>query len=232
MISEAVAKTVDANTELCIHGAEVANVALVGVVETLVQQTTGLEFVLNDSSGRIKVRHYRQSEADAATKGIACGQYVCLVGSVRLTPTLHVSALSLRRVASADEISYHTIEVAYAALKLSKGGSTVPDALSTPAKQTSAADPSTPPKNESNAAVTLSTAVAPSAGKHLSGPLTGDALRGAIVEVIRKEGESKADGVHISTIVDMMKATAADSIRSAIAQLVDEGDVYTTTDEE
>ena len=133
------------------HGAELCNFVLVGVEEGLVQLYPGLEFVVNDASGRIKVRHYGNGDADASIKGLVTGRYASIVGSLRMSPMLHVSALSLRLVTSADEVSYHMIEVANAALKLQNGGNRIPDAISTLAKQmkpfVSSADPPTPPKD-------------------------------------------------------------------------------------
>jgi hypothetical protein len=230
LISDAVANKMDDGTELQIHGNEISNVALVGVVEGLVQQATGTEFVLNDATGRIKIRHFHQG--DTGTAELACGRYVSLVGSVRMTPMLHVSALTLRPISSADDISYHMIEVAYAALKLTKGGSRVPGNLSTPAKQVAAADPSTPPKERTDAEASLSVLPAPTPILKQSGPLQGDALREAIVEVLRKEGDGIQEGVSISTVINQLKATPADDVRNAMEKLVGEGDVFATIDDD
>merc|ERR1712110_1342489 len=73
--------------------------------------------------------------------GIAVGRYVSVVGMLRPSPALHVSAMSLRGVTSADEVSYHTIEVAHVALTMKRGGSraTAP----TLAPQSIAAKPAT-----------------------------------------------------------------------------------------
>jgi len=232
LLSDAATNKADDGAELKVHGTELANFVLIGVVEGLVQQATGIEFVLNDASGRIKVRHYQNGDADATTKGLVAGRYASIVGSLRMTPVMHVSALSLRPVESGDEVSYHMIEVAHAALKLTKGGSQMPDALSTPAKFTNpiavAADPQTPPK-ETVASFSLPPAPA---AVTASGPLAGDALRNAVMAVFRKEGEEKPEGVPVATVMDKMKGTQPESIRKVIDELVGEGEVFTTIDDE
>merc|ERR1719210_3280517 len=54
----AAAANLQSGEDLCIHGQEVATVLLVGVVEQLVEQAASLEFVLNDSTGRLRIRQY------------------------------------------------------------------------------------------------------------------------------------------------------------------------------
>lgn len=102
--------------EALIHGAhstEASIVQLVGVVESLVEQAAMLEFQLNDASGRMKVRYY-----GSGVKGVSVGRYVSIVGNLRTSPVPHVSAMCLQEVISANDISYHMIEVALAALRL------------------------------------------------------------------------------------------------------------------
>merc|ERR1719330_1054558 len=119
--------------ELCVHGVEMGQssmMLLVGAVEQLVKQTSSVQFVLNDGTGRVKVRHYTTSDADSAgLEGIVDGGYITVVGSVRTSPALHISATFLHSVASANEVSYHMIEVAHAALKLKRGASGVKAAM-------------------------------------------------------------------------------------------------------
>merc|ERR1719359_943581 len=95
----------------------------------------------------MKVRYY--GSGSSSTEGLpvlANGRYVSIVGNLRTSPAAHVSAMSLQTVVTADEVSYHTIEVAHAALRLrnpSKAaglglGFAVTDPI-TPAKQSSTA---------------------------------------------------------------------------------------------
>merc|ERR1711972_157911 len=218
-----------------VHGVELANFVLVGVVENLMQQATGLEFVLNDASGRIKVRYYQTGDEDAGVKSLVAGRYASIVGTLRTSPMMHVSALSLRLVGSADEVSYHMIEVAHAALKLKCGGSPAPPVVFTPAKQMKpavAADgPITPTKESRDVVMPASSAPAPEIVA-TSEPLKGSTLRGAIVAVFRKEGEDKPEGISVNTIISQLKGTPSESIRSMLEELVNDGEVFSTIDDE
>jgi len=232
LLSDAAAKA-DNGTELKVHGADLVNFVLVGVVEGLVKQATGLEFVLNDASGRVKVRHYQSAEE--ATTDLASGRYVTIVGGLRMTPMLHVSALSIRPVRSADEVSYHMIEVAHAALKLKHGGSRAPEeAFTTPAKLLTSpvapSDPLTPPKasQEDPPVATPMLGQTPT----VSVALTGNALKEAVMAVFRKEGEGNAEGVAVSSVFAHLKATSQETIRGMVTQLVDDGELFSTIDEE
>jgi replication factor A2 len=235
ILSDAVANRNDDGSNLQVHGVELANFVLVGVVENLMPQATGLEFVLNDASGRIKVRYYQSGDDDAGVKDLAAGRYASIVGNVRTTPMLHVSALSLRPVGSADEVSYHMIEVAHAALKLKCGGSSANDAVLTPAKQmkpvATADGPITPTKESQDVVMPASSAPA-SQMTATSEPLKGSALREAVVAVFRKEGEDKPEGISVDTIISQLKGTPSGSIRSVLEEMVNDGEVFSTIDDE
>jgi hypothetical protein len=234
LIQDAAASTGADGTDLKIHGAELVNIALVGVVEGLVEQATGLEFVLNDSSGRIKVRYYQSG--DGSTTNLTAGCYVSIVGSLRMTPMLHVSALSARLVKSADEVSYHMIEVAHAALKLKSGGSRAPDATSTPEKQMTASlapnDLLTPPKASQDVVPTVRPTPTPVRALSASEPLTGSALKNAVLEFFRTEGEGKDEGLSVSNVAAHMKATPPESIKVVVQELVTDGELFTTIDDD
>ena len=47
---------------------------------------------------------------DSAKDSIAAGQYASVVGSLRSSPMVHVSAMSLRPVAGADEVAHLSLE--------------------------------------------------------------------------------------------------------------------------
>lgn len=216
--------------EVQLHGAEAANITLVGVVENLVQQATVVEFTLNDGSGRVKVRQYKNSDAPVAA--LVSGQYASVVGSLRTSPAVHVSALSLRPVASADEVSYHMIEVAHVALMM-KGGNAAKQTPVMKAEAPAAAAPSSVPAPAATpvpAAAPAPAAVAPAAAP-AAAPQTAD-VRTATLEVLQAEGESRAEGVHISVMVERLKAFSAEAVKQALEQLVSDGEAYTTIDDD
>ena len=87
-------------------------VSLVGFVER--QSTTNLfeDFQLTDGSGRLSIRH-----CFAASPQQWAGGYVRVIGQVKATNVLYVWADEVQEVVSADEISYHAIEVAVCFLR-------------------------------------------------------------------------------------------------------------------
>merc|ERR1719373_859798 len=114
----AVAKRLDAGEEISFYGCEPGALILVAVVESVVRQSTGLEMTLNDATGRIKARYFVTDAQPGELEQITPGTYVSVFGGVRSAPTTHLAINGLRRVESADEVSYHMIEVAHAMLSL------------------------------------------------------------------------------------------------------------------
>jgi len=60
-------------------------------------------------------------EPDSVLSSVEPGKYIIVAGQVRTSPELHMTAVNARLVRSADEVSYHMIEAAHAALKLQRG---------------------------------------------------------------------------------------------------------------
>lgn len=213
--------------DLKLHGAEVVNVTLVGVVESLVRQATMLEFTLNDGSGRVKVRHYQTGD-NTAKDDLASGRYASVVGSLRTSPAVHISALSLRSVASADEVSYHMIEVAHAALMMKRGGAQAPLAPTTNLLSQPIVAASQPMAAPAPAAAPAS---APAQLPAASPAAATQDLRTAVLTVLRSEGEKRPEGVPRAVIVEQLKVSA-EAVRKELDQLVTDGEAYTTIDDD
>merc|ERR1719150_2780867 len=114
---------------LCIHGFEPGMLLLVGVVEAWVQQSMSVEFRINDGTGRLKARYYITDRQLKDVEGLGAGQYVSLFGNVRTAPEFHFAVAGMRPVRTADEVSYHMVEVAHSAVRLQDGSaSAVPNA--------------------------------------------------------------------------------------------------------
>jgi len=228
--------------QVLIHGVEASIVHLVGVVEALVQTTTMLEFQLNDASGRMKVRFY--TTGSSAVEGLANGRYVSVVGNLRTAPTGHVSAMTVQASASADDVSYHMIEVAHAALRLRNPSATA--ALRTSALGVATADSTATPVKPMGLALGASSVMSPtkldmpvSAAKEtmpvaMQTPAKVD-LKTAVVDVLKQVQETAAEqGISISALVARLAPAHASSakVTDVLAQLMEEGDVFNTIDDE
>jgi len=124
MAQEAAMGPVSEAKNVFVHGKEVGVMLLVGMVEEIAKQGSSMEFSINDGSGRMKVKYYVTTELPADLASLQVGDYIKAVGSVRAAPSPHLSAVVLKKVASYDEVSYHLIEVAYAALKINQKSKT------------------------------------------------------------------------------------------------------------
>lgn len=238
LLETALAK-VSGNSELSIHGTEPAFVVLVGVVEALTRQATGLEFSINDATGRIRVRYFTSDVA--VLEAIVAGTYVTVVGVARSSPTSHVSAQWVHPCASADQISYHAIEVAHAALRLQKGvrepvlapSSTsviAPAPREVSASQAVADGYPSPPVQTPQTVATPARAA--SAAEMTQKPPEGPALKTAVLAALKAAGD-KPEGLPFAELMKELPTTTQEStLRSALTTLIDTGDVYNTLDEE
>lgn len=240
VLQDAIARHKDSQ-EVLIHGKEVAYVQLVGTVEQLKNQSATCEFVINDASGRMNVRYYGTgSGAMEAIKGVAPGRYVSIVGNLRTSPSPHISAMTVQAVASADEISYHMIAVAHAALRLKNP--TKSAGLSIGATVT---DPTTPAKLSQGLAFGgAGTANTLSSPVKAEGPVAVQAmqtppakqpqdLRTSVVEILRQvQEQGSAEGVDVSMLLGRIAGASSEKVKDVLNTLVDEGEAFTTIDDD
>jgi len=234
MLQSAIADRTDESADVLINGSEAGIVHVVGVVEAVVQQTAMLEFQLNDASGRIKVRHYTSGA------GLSCevtaGQYVSVIGNLRTSPAVHVSAMSFSVVKSADELSYHNIEVALAMLQLrapaapggfsGKGLSLSTDV--TPTKRPEQANTISPMKVEAPMQILAPEATAPPVMQ----PAAGMDIRSSILAVLQQE-QSEQGSALSDVMAKLVHCKApADKVQGVLKELVDQGEIYTTIDDD
>jgi len=219
--------------EVLVHGSEAGIVHLVGVVEELVQQTAMTEFQLNDASGRIKVRHYASGAAlGEGLEGLTAGRYVSVIGNLRTSPATHVSAMSFRAVTSADEVSYHMIEVALATLRLrnSTAGAAQPAGVgvqTTPTKRVEADSTISPMKVDAPMQVAAPESMMPAR------PTTD--LRSSVLKLLREEQDNAGDtGTALANILAKLQhfQTPSGKVQQLLSELVNEGEIYTTIDDE
>jgi hypothetical protein len=219
------------DSELRVHGQEASQFLLVGLVEDLVKTPNSFEFTLNDASGRLKVRHYFTAAPDALNDVQAC-RYAGIVGSLRTSPVVHFGASWLWPVTSADEVSYHAIEVAHAALKL-RQGERREAMMQTPEPKRVVTGELSPPKVDQLTGMGTMQVERPaetSSDKPII--LDGEALKSAVRELVRRSGEGKEEGVSIIEIFGVFPAVPTERVREAAAALVDDGEIYNTTDDD
>lgn len=233
-VERAIAQTADFGGELRFFGAEIGQgmLIVVGIIESMKQNSASVEFSLNDSTGRIKARYYRSSSQSNELDELMPGTYVSVFGAVRTAPETHLAVTGMRLVKSADEVSYHMVEVAYAALKLKgRHEPTTPapkklasSALAEPSSVSTGLSPLKVEKMTSSVSEAAPVAL-PRA------PLSGKALRAAVLAFLAQEGDGRPEGVAFVAICTHADPTPTGEVRAALERLVTDGDVFTTIDE-
>jgi len=233
----AVAERAQGGDDLKFFGTEPSMLIIVAAVESVVRQSTGLELTLNDATGRIKARYFVTDPQPGHLESIVEGRYISAFGSVRSAPAMHFAINGLRLVESADEVSYHMIEAAYAALRLQHG----PKVPMTPAPKPAAvgAAPEVTPQKDMSSMPAASPAAAVAAAPEISpqappakpaGPLSGAELRAAILEMIR--GEESPEGMALTALCVKFATSAQAQIREIVHGLVSDGEIFGTIDDE
>lgn len=212
------------DAEVQFYGVEPGMLVLVGMVESMSQQAACMEIALNDSTGRIRIKQYLTDGSAQQLEGVEAGSYIIVAGQLRTSPEVHISAMNARRVRSPDEVSYHMIEAAHAVLKLQQGPTT---AVSAAPEGIDAAAIPTPMKAD---------VPMPTVPVGLQS-LSGKALSEAVVSFIKQEAviaavEGKPEGINVVAICDKFKGTLQAEVRASLQQLVDDGEAYTTFDDD
>eukprot|EP00746_Dinoflagellata_sp_MGD_P001392 gnl/MRDRNA2_/MRDRNA2_102616_c0_seq1.p1 gnl/MRDRNA2_/MRDRNA2_102616_c0~~gnl/MRDRNA2_/MRDRNA2_102616_c0_seq1.p1 ORF type:complete len:280 (+),score=65.44 gnl/MRDRNA2_/MRDRNA2_102616_c0_seq1:76-915(+) len=211
-----------------VDGRSANMLTIVAAVEELNRQQTSMEFVLNDSTGRMKARFF--FPADLKVDNVQNGSYVSVTGFLKTQPATHFSVVALHPVRSADQISYHAIEVVYSSMRSkgklnsSKESATKAQEFSLPAHQGVAAIPR-PMVNSSgqHAADPMAARAAPAAAD--SGP-----LRDQVAAFI--SSKDNPEGVSFGELTAHFSTAASDAVRAAVTDLLDDGSAYTTIDDD
>jgi len=215
---------------IMIHGVEAGMLLLIGVVEAWSRQAMSVEFRLNDGTGRLKARHYLTDRQLCDRGELGAGQYVSVFGIVRTAPELHFAVAGFRAVQSADEVAYHMIEVAHAAIKLQNVPSRPTSPRTPEHKRASLQATSTVP-----AAAELQTpAKIAEPRQQVPGAKTaleGCSLRSAALSFLKAEGEGRPEGVEFSALCAHFRPASEAELQQALDLLVDAGDVFTTIDD-
>jgi len=107
------------DAELFVNGRAISMFTFVGCLESLSMEQVYKVLQVNDGTGRISVKNYHDPQQAVNQQDLQVGDYVRVFGTLRhWGGDFHVSAHHISRVASADEISFHYVEVAHTHLSM------------------------------------------------------------------------------------------------------------------
>lgn len=226
-IELAVVSVAAGSDDIKFFGQEASILIVVAAVETVNKQTTCLELMVNDGTGRLKARYFMQGDKDnKVCDDIVVGSYVKMFGNVLTAPYVHLAVNGIGKVKSGDDVSYHTIEAAHSFLRMQQAN---PDSFTSSPKKAI-------PTAEEQSSVAAQIAVSSQAPELAAAPatLTNDQLKIAILALFKEETYCLARGevgFHIDELVKHFASAGIGQVKNVIIQLLDDGDVFTTIDD-
>ncbi|XP_062165204.1 replication protein A 32 kDa subunit B [Alnus glutinosa] len=212
----------DDKSNFTIDGVDVNNVTLVGMVCNRTGRITDVTFILDDGTGRIECNKWVQESVDSnEVEGILDGMYVRIHGHLKgFLGKRTLNVFSIRPVTDFNEIASHFIDCIYVHLyntrlrKLQGGGTT---------QQHKAISTNTPMKGYQ---------AAPSNQFSSQYNVDGQKNIEQMVLDFLQLPASNADekGVHCDVIAQQLRVST-DKLMSSIQNLVEEGLIYSTTDD-
>jgi len=203
-----------------LDGKDLAQVTFVGVILSCEQQTTNLNYMIDDGTGKMNVRIYIDSE-DETQRSADENTYVRVVGNLReFNGGLHVVGFTLLPIKDFNEITFHALEVISVHLLNTKGppGGAAPVGGSQPASGSGAQGFSAAPA-----------AAAGGAGGG-GGASSGGDLQQQVLKVFEADGSDT--GASIDSVASQFPTRSKKEIRDAVEFLSDEGHLYSTVDED
>ncbi|KZT26524.1 replication protein A, subunit RPA32 [Neolentinus lepideus HHB14362 ss-1] len=214
----AAATQAHADAEWKIEDVEVGQVTIVGHLVTIQPQTTNSVYWLDDGTGRVEARHWKGGDEDNDKWGdVSEGTFVRVTGTLKtFNGKRYINATHIRPVKEPMETYFHDLECVYVTHFFRHG----------PLGQGNEGASSTG-TNMSNYTTQASTA-------HREEWAHLNPVQRAILEFMASVPDDNDEGVHVGAIARAVQGTAGVndvSISTALDALMDDGRIYTTTDE-
>jgi len=211
----------DDKSNFTIDGVDVNNVTLVGMVCNRTGRITDVTFVLDDGTGRIECNKWVQESVDSnEVEGILDGMYVRIHGHLKgFMGKRTLNVFSIRPITDFNEIASHFIDCIYVhlyntRLRKLQGGVT---------SQQQMANSTSTPMMGSRAAPTDQFS-----GQYNVGQKNIEQMVLDFLQLPSSNADEK--GVHCDVIARQLRVSM-DKLMSSIQNLVEEGLIYSTTDD-
>jgi len=221
-----------AQEDIMVDGFAVHQVRIIGTVESQTRGSTNTSYVVSDGTGCIEVQQYlAKNDEGTPVAAIPDGALVKVHGAIKnMANKISVNAYHIAEVKDWNEMTHHYLTAALTHLQNTVGP--IPGTTS----------------GSKNAAFGMGggmSMVPNAAGQSLNAAAVGGAAAGgganvnqAVKEVYRELGEIRGDGsgVDFKSALEKLSKTGTimsePQLRSVVAELTDEGEMYTTVDEE
>ncbi|TFK54782.1 replication protein A, subunit RPA32 [Heliocybe sulcata] len=210
-----------ADAEWKIEDIEIGQITVVAHLITIQPATTNSTYWLDDGTGRFEARHWNGGDEDNEKWGdISEDTFVRVTGTLKtFSNKRHINATHIRLINDPMEIHFHELECVYATLFFRNGP---------PGQGNEVASTNGQTTNMSNYTAQASS------GQRQEWAHLSPAQR-AILEYMASVAGQNDEGIHVGAIARAVQGTAGvtsvDGISTAIDELMDEGLIYTTTDE-
>mmetsp|Transcript_5417 Transcript_5417/g.12945 ORF Transcript_5417/g.12945 Transcript_5417/m.12945 type:complete len:243 (-) Transcript_5417:121-849(-) len=203
------AKRAPGGEKIVLHSHVADRITMVGKVAAKEETATATQYQLEDPTGTVTIRDYRDKRAAVQ---VEVGQEVRVVGQARVHDGPATLSIMFLAPAQEDEAEFHATEVEYVAWKLENTTATILNFLS-PEKSVEAgvkraaadANATTPAKKQPKAA-----------------------LRDEVLAFLRTAPSEK--GYSVAEVQKKFADIPGDQVRAALVELEDETDAYTTLD--
>ncbi|KAI5899395.1 replication protein A, subunit RPA32 [Schizophyllum commune H4-8] len=213
------ATQVHTDAPFTVGGFELGHVTIVGHVKSLRDQATNTVIIINDGSGELEARLWAdagQSPSDSYG-GVHEGGIARVTGSLKVFGAKkYINAACVRPVEHNERV-FHHFEVMYSTIRLERGA---PPGTKAAEHAPAGAFASSTSGGGASAYLAPSSKPVGSGGKK--------SLKEEITDYMRQH--KTEDGVSVKDIAQALSSSNAKQISEALDQLLDEGNVYTTTD--
>mmetsp|Transcript_23832 Transcript_23832/g.52510 ORF Transcript_23832/g.52510 Transcript_23832/m.52510 type:complete len:243 (-) Transcript_23832:124-852(-) len=203
------AKRAPGGEKLMLHSQVADRITMVGKVVAKEETATATQYHLEDPTGTVAVRDYRDKRAAVQ---VEVGQEVRVIGQARVHDGPVTLSIMFMAPAQEDEAEFHRTEVEYVAWKLENTTATILNFLS--------------PEKSAEAGVkrvAADTNVATPAKKQPKA-----AFRDEVLAFLRTAPSEK--GYSVTEVQKQFADIPGEQVKSALAELEDETDAYTTLD--
>ncbi|KZV69483.1 replication protein A, subunit RPA32 [Peniophora sp. CONT] len=202
-----------------IENSECGHMSLVAQVVSVRSQATNTVYYVDDGTGRIEVRRWRDASMDSNTDPndqIPQDSWVRVTGVLKTyNNKRHLNHITIHRLTDFNELWYHQLDVIVATLTFEKGLSSAPQG-----------DGDGQHAGHSASAYAAHAAGGGGSDEHANLP----PVQKAIVEWIMSHPDDPDDGYHIGVISRHVNASE-DEFAEALEALMENGTIFTTIDD-